>query len=150
MAPGDLLRLVERLDPSNRAGKLVLIGRFGATKIGEALPPLMRAARRAGLAVVWTIDPMHGNASMAGKRKIRRLPDILAETDAFFEIARSEGVHCGGVHLEMSALDVTECLGGRGPASLGDLDRNWLTACDPRLNRTQAIDLAAHVAELLG
>ena len=150
MTTDELLRLVDRLEPLNRAGKLVLIGRFGAEKIGKSLPPLMRATRRAGKAVVWTIDPMHGNTSMDGKRKIRRLPDILAETDAFFEIARSEAVHPGGIHLEMSALDVTECLGGRGPASLDDLDGNWLTACDPRLNRTQAIDLAAHVADLLG
>jgi len=146
----ELLRLVERLDPRNRAGKLVLIGRFGAKRIGEALPPLMQAIRREGRSVVWTIDPMHGNTSMSGTRKVRRLPDILAEIDAYFGIAKAEGVHCGGVHLEMSALDVTECLGGRGPASLDDLEKNWLTACDPRLNRAQAIDLAAHVATLLG
>jgi 3-deoxy-7-phosphoheptulonate synthase len=146
----ELIHLVNRLDPLNRDGKLVLIGRFGARKIGELLPPLMRALRGEGRAVVWTIDPMHGNTSMTGKRKVRRLPDILAEIDAFFAIARSEGVHGGGVHLEMSALDVTECLGGRGPASIDELEKNWLTACDPRLNRAQAIDLATHVAELLG
>lgn len=145
----ELLRLVERLDPRNRAGKLVLIGRFGAKKIGEALPPLMRAMREAGRAVVWTIDPMHGNTTMSGKRKVRRLPDILAEIDAFFAIARAEGVHGGGIHLEMSALDVTECIGGRGPASIDELEKNWLTACDPRLNAKQATDLAAHVAGLL-
>jgi len=149
MTPEELLRLAERLDPRNRAGKLVLIGRFGARKIGELLPPLMQAVRDTGRAVVWTIDPMHGNTTMSGKRKVRRLPDILAEIDAFFAIAKAEGVHGGGVHLEMSALDVTECLGGRGPASLDELEKNWLTACDPRLNRAQAIDLAAHVAALL-
>ena len=149
LAPEDLMRLVERLDPRNRAGKLVLIGRFGAKHIGEALPPLMRAIREAGRNVVWTIDPMHGNTSMSGKRKVRRLPDILAEIDAFFAIACAEGVHGGGLHLEMSALDVTECIGGRGPASIDELEKNWLTACDPRLNRAQAIDLAAHVADLL-
>jgi 3-deoxy-7-phosphoheptulonate synthase len=145
-----LLRLVERLDPRNRPGKLVLIGRFGAKRIGELLPPLMRSVRAAGFAVMWTIDPMHGNTSISGTRKVRRLPDILAEIDAFFAIAKAEGVHGGGLHLEMSALDVTECLGGRGPASIDELDKNWLTACDPRLNRAQAIDLAAHVAALLG
>lgn len=149
LAAEELLRLVERLDPRNRAGKLVLIGRFGAKHIGEALPPLMRAIREAGRSVVWTIDPMHGNTSMSGKRKVRRLPDILAEIDAFFAIARAEAVHGGGLHLEMSALDVTECIGGRGPASIDELEKNWLTACDPRLNRRQAIDLAAHVADLL-
>ncbi len=143
----ELLRLIDRLDPLGRPGKLVLIGRFGASRIGELLPPLMRATR--GRAVAWTIDPMHGNTTMSGKRKVRRISEILAEIDAFFAIARAEGVHGGGVHLEMSALDVTECIGGRGPASIDELDKNWLTACDPRLNRAQAIDLAGHVAELL-
>src|SRR5688572_10837147 len=146
----ELLRLIGRLDPCNRPGKLVLIGRFGASKIGELLPPLMRATRDAGRKAVWTIDPMHGNTTMSGRRKVRRLPDILAEIDAFFAIAKAEGIHGGGVHLEMSALDVTECLGGRGPASIDELDKNWLTACDPRLNRAQAVDLAAHVAALIG
>jgi 3-deoxy-7-phosphoheptulonate synthase len=148
LGPDELLRLVDLLDPRGLPGKLVLIGRFGAKKIGALLPRLMRATR--DRPVVWTIDPMHGNTSMAGKRKVRRLPDILAEIDAFFGIAKSERVHAGGVHLEMSALDVTECIGGRGPASIDELDKNWLTACDPRLNRAQAIDLAAHVAALIG
>jgi 3-deoxy-7-phosphoheptulonate synthase len=150
LTPDDLLRLIDYLDPENRPGKLVLIGRFGARKVGEILPSLMRAVRDDGRAVVWTIDPMHGNTSISGKRKVRRLPDILAEIDAFFAIARSERAHAGGIHLEMSALDVTECIGGRGPASIDELDKNWLTACDPRLNRAQAIDLAAHVAALIG
>lgn len=143
----ELLRLIDRLDPRGRPGKLVLIGRFGAKQIGELLPLLMRGTK--GRPVVWTIDPMHGNTSLIGKRKVRRLADILAEIDAFFAIARAEGVHGGGLHLEMSALDVTECIGGRGPASIDELDQNWLTACDPRLNRAQAIDLAAHVAALI-
>jgi len=144
----ELMRLVDRLDPANQAGKLVLIGRFGARRIGEALPPLLRAGKREGRKLVWIIDPMHGN-TISGKRKVRRIPDILAEVDAFFAIARAENLHGAGIHLEMSGLDVTECLGGRGPASIDELERNWQTACDPRLNRTQAIDLAAHVADLL-
>jgi 3-deoxy-7-phosphoheptulonate synthase len=148
MTAEELLQLTDRLDPGNDPGKLVLIGRFGAKRISDILPPLMRATK--GRSVIWTIDPMHGNTSLSGKRKVRRLPDILAEIDAFFAIAKAEGVHGGGVHLEMSALDVTECIGGRGPASLDELEKNWLTACDPRLNRAQAIDLAAHVAALLG
>jgi 3-deoxy-7-phosphoheptulonate synthase len=148
LRPDELLRLIDRLDPRGTPGKLVLIGRFGVKKIGELLAPLMRAAK--GRPIIWTIDPMHGNTSMTGSRKVRRLPDILAEIDAFFAIAKAEGVHGGGVHLEMSALDVTECIGGRGPASIDELDKNWLTACDPRLNRAQAIDLAAHVAALIG
>jgi len=143
----ELLRLIDRLDPLERPGKLMLIGRFGAKRIGDVLPTLLRATRERP--VVWAIDPMHGNTGMSGKRKGRRLPDILAEIDAFFAIARAEGVHAGGLHLEMSALDVTECIGGRGPASIDELEKNWLTACDPRLNRAQAIDLAVHVAALL-
>jgi 3-deoxy-7-phosphoheptulonate synthase len=148
MTSDELLRLTDRLDPRSEPGKLVLIGRFGAKKIGDLLPPLMRATK--GRRLVWTIDPMHGNSAMSGKRKVRRLPDILTEIDSFFAVAKAEGVHGGGVHLEMSALEVTECLGGRGPASIDELEKNWLTACDPRLNRAQAIDLAAHVAALLG
>jgi len=143
----ELCQLIDRLDPLGHPGKLVLIGRFGRKRVNELLPPLMRASK--GRPVVWTIDPMHGNTTISGKRKVRRLADILAEIDAFFAIAKSEGVHAGGVHLEMSALDVTECIGGRGPATIDDLDKNWLTACDPRLNRAQAIDLAAHVAALI-
>ena len=147
MTAEELLRLIDRLDPRGRPGKLVLIGRFGARKIADLLPPMMRAT--SDRPVLWTIDPMHGNTTLVGRRKVRRLPDILAETDAFFAIAKAEGVHGGGVHLEMSALDVTECIGGRGPASIDELEKNWLTACDPRLNRAQAIDLAAHVAALM-
>jgi 3-deoxy-7-phosphoheptulonate synthase len=147
LQPDELSRLIDRLDPLGQPGKLVLIGRFGAKKIGQILPQLMQATK--DRPVVWTIDPMHGNTSMTGKRKVRRLPDILAEIEAFFAIARAEGVHGGGVHLEMSALDVTECIGGRGPASIEELDKNWLTACDPRLNRKQAIDLATHIAALM-
>jgi 3-deoxy-7-phosphoheptulonate synthase len=144
-----LIRLCARLDPDNQPGRLLLIGRFGAGRVEALLPPLLRASRSEGLAARWAIDPMHGNTTTAGGRKIRRLPDILAELDAFFAIARAEAVQPGGVHLEMSALDVTECLGGRGPASLAELDLNWQSACDPRLNRAQALDLADHLAALL-
>nr|WP_294846804.1 3-deoxy-7-phosphoheptulonate synthase [uncultured Sphingomonas sp.] len=149
MLPDELLRLIDRLDPANRPGKLVLIGRFGAKAIGTVLAPLMRASKTEGRNVAWVIDPMHGNTTLAGKRKVRRLPDILAEIDQYFAIAAAEGVHPGGIHLEMSALDVTECIGGRGPASVAELEKNWLTACDPRLNARQAMDLADHVAELM-
>ncbi len=149
MTCDELLALTDRLDPDNRPGKLLLIGRFGAKLIAERLPPLMRAIRDEGRNAIWASDPMHGNTSVSATRKVRRLPHILAEIDAFFAIARTERVHPGGLHLEMSALDVTECIGGRGPASVEDLEKNWLTACDPRLNARQAIDLAAHVAGLL-
>ena len=149
LSPDELIRLCTRLDPANRPGKLVLIGRFGAERIAAALPPLLRTTRAEGLKVVWAIDPMHGNTALAGTRKIRRVADILAELDQFIALARAEKIHPGGVHLEMSPLDVTECIGGRGPGSIDELEANWQSACDPRLNATQATDLAAHLAGLL-
>jgi len=146
--PDELLRLCEILDPGNLPGRLMLIGRFGAARAADRLPRLMRTTRAAGLAAMWMSDPMHGNTVQQGGIKLRRIDDILGELAHFFTIARSEGVHPGGVHLEMSAQDVTECLGGRGPASIGELARNYLSACDPRLNREQAIDVAGAIAEL--
>ena len=145
-----LLRLIDRLDPENRPGRLVLIGRFGARQVARHLPELMRATRRAGSRAIWTIDPMHGNTVAAGGFKTRFLGDIIAEMSAFFEIAESEQVHAGGLHLEMTGEDVTECLGGSLPLSEVDLPRRYLTHCDPRLNETQAIDIAAEAARLVG
>jgi 3-deoxy-7-phosphoheptulonate synthase len=144
----ELLHLCEMLDPKNRPGRLMLIGRFGAAQITERLPRLMRATRAAGLTAVWMSDPMHGNTAQRGNIKLRRMEDILSEMTAFFAIAGAEQVHAGGVHLEMSALDVTECLGGRGPASIDELGRNYRSVCDPRLNHDQAIDVAAEIAML--
>ena len=146
----ELLRLIDRLDPDNRPGRLVLIGRFGASRIGAHLPALMRATRRAGRQVIWSIDPMHGNTRSVGAVKTRLVGDIVAETSSFFDIARSEGVHPGGVHLEMTGSEVTECLGGSVNLSEEDLAHRYLTHCDPRLNRTQALDVAAAVARMLG
>ena len=145
----ELLRLIDRLDPHNRAGRLVLIGRFGASRIAAHLPALMRATRRAGRNVVWSIDPMHGNTRAVGAVKTRLVADIVAEMRSFFEIARSEGVHPGGVHLEMTGSEVTECVGGSVNLSEEDLAHRYLTHCDPRLNRTQALDVAAAVAGML-
>jgi len=144
----ELLRLCEMLDPDNRPGRLMLIGRFGVKRVAERLPRLMRTTRYAGLAAAWMSDPMHGNTLQSGGLKLRRIDDILGEIGAFFAIARAERVHPGGVHLEMSALDVTECIGGRGPGSLDELGRNYLSACDPRLNHDQAIDVASEIAKL--
>lgn len=150
MTADALLRLAERLDPANEAGRLVLIARFGADKVWTHLPPLMRATRAAGRRVVWSVDPMHGNTRTAGRHKTRLLADILAEVEHFFDVAEAEGVHPGGVHLEMTGADVTECLGGSLPLVEADLPRRYLTHCDPRLNNAQAIDVAAAVARLLG
>ena len=146
--PEEFLRLCELLDLDNRPGRLMLIGRFGAGQIAERLPRLMRATRAAGLAAVWMSDPMHGNTLQLGGMKVRRIADIVAEIADFFAIARTERVHPGGIHLEMSALDVTECIGGRGPGSIDGLTRNYLSACDPRLNHDQAIDIAGEIAKL--
>jgi 3-deoxy-7-phosphoheptulonate synthase len=145
----DLLRLIERLDPDNRAGRLVLIGRFGAGKIAGHLPALMRATRREGRNVIWSIDPMHGNTMSVGAIKTRLVADIVAEVEAFFAIARAEAVHPGGVHLEMTGSDVTECLGGSANLAERDLALNYLTHCDPRLNRSQAMDVASAVAQAI-
>ena len=150
MDPDLLLRLVERLDPDNVPGRLVLIGRFGADRAAECLAPLMRATCRAGRHAVWAIDPMHGNTVTAGGLKTRFLEAISAEIRAFFEVAMSEQTHPGGIHLEMTgADDVTECLGGSLPLSEADLPRRYLTHCDPRLNENQALDIAADVARLM-
>ena len=145
----DLLRLIERLDPSNTPGRLVLIGRFGAAKIGQHLPELMRATRQAGSNAIWSIDPMHGNTQTVAGVKTRMVNDIVAEIRSFFEVAAAEGVHAGGVHLEMTGSDVTECLGGSRKLGHEDLGRSYLTHCDPRLNEGQALDVAQAVAELL-
>jgi 3-deoxy-7-phosphoheptulonate synthase len=149
LAVDDLLRLIERLDPDNKAGRLVLIGRFGAAKVAEHLPELMRATRREGRNAIWTIDPMHGNTRSVGKLKTRLVGDILTEIRTFLEVAGAEGVPAGGMHLEMTGGHVTECVGGKAEVSEADLPRRYLTHCDPRLNEDQAIGIAGEVAELL-
>ena len=145
----DLLRLMELLDPDNVPGRLVLIGRFGAANIGAHLPQLMRATRAAGRKAIWSIDPMHGNTRTIEGMKTRMVGDIVAEIGSFFEIAAAEGVHPGGMHLEMTGGDVTECIGGSLKLAREDLGRRYLTHCDPRLNERQALDVAHAVAELL-
>jgi 3-deoxy-7-phosphoheptulonate synthase len=143
----ELLRLIDRLDPEGEPGRLTLIARLGRDEIGRRLPALMRAAGRAGRQLVWSVDPMHGNTRVEGGRKIRFLGDIVAETRAFFDIARSEGQWAGGVHLELTGSQVTECV-GRLPFDPRDVAAAWHTHCDPRLNPAQAMDVAAVVADL--
>ena len=150
MQPDDLLKLAETLNPSNEPGRLTLIGRFGADKVGDRLPVLMTATRDAGLRVVWSIDPMHGNTLKAGNGyKTRPFDRILGEVRTFIEVAEAEGVHPGGVHLEMTGQDVTECLGGAQALTEDDLSSRYHTHCDPRLNADQALELAFLVAERL-
>lgn len=141
-----LLRLADRLDPTNRQGKLALIARFGKEKITDHLPPMMRAAQREGRQLLWMLDPMHGNGRIEQGLKVRSFADILTETEKFFAIARAEGIHPAGVHLEMSPDDVTECIGDSGPDDAAGMAINFQSLCDPRLNAAQAEQLVRMVA----
>jgi len=146
----ELLRLIDILNPANEPGRLTLYGRFGHDKIAGRLPGLLKATRAAGARVVWAIDPMHGNTLTAATGyKTRPFDRILSEVKSFVEICRAEGVHPGGVHLEMTGQNVTECLGGARALSEGDLADRYHTHCDPRLNGEQALELAFLVAEKL-
>jgi 3-deoxy-7-phosphoheptulonate synthase len=144
----DLLRLIGILNPENKPGRLTLICRFGADRIAERLPRLIRAVQREGAKVVWSSDPMHGNTikSQAGI-KTRSFDRILKEVKTFFDIHRAEGTHGGGVHFEMTGQNVTECLGGAQAISEEDLVHRYHTHCDPRLNASQALELAFLMAE---
>jgi 3-deoxy-7-phosphoheptulonate synthase len=150
MEPEDLLPLIEALNPANEPGRLTVIGRFGSDKIGNRLPALMRATKRAGMQVVWSTDPMHGNTLKAANGyKTRPFERILSEVRTFVEVAQSEGVHPGGMHLEMTGQNVTECLGGARALTEDELSHRYHTHCDPRLNADQALELAFLVAEHL-
>ena len=146
----DLLRIIDRLNPKNVPGRLTLITRVGADKVAEKLPPLIRAVEREGKKIVWCIDPMHGNTiTAANGLKTRRFDRILAELHAAFRVHAAEGTHAGGVHFELTGQNVTECLGGAQAISEDELAGNYLTHCDPRLNATQALELAFEIAEAL-
>jgi 3-deoxy-7-phosphoheptulonate synthase len=150
LEPDDLLALIDALNPEDEPGRLTLYGRFGADRIGQRLPRLMDATRRDGRKVVWATDPMHGNTLMSNNGyKTRPFDRILAEVRAFIEIAQAEGVHPGGVHLEMTGQNVTECLGGARALAEGELATRYDTHCDPRLNGEQALELAFLVSEKL-
>jgi 3-deoxy-7-phosphoheptulonate synthase len=150
LRPDDLMRLIDILNPDNAPGRLTLICRMGADKVADLLPPLVRAVEREKRAVVWSCDPMHGNtiASAAGY-KTRPFDRILFEVKSFFAIHAAEGSYAGGVHLEMTGKDVTECTGGARAIRDEDLNDRYHTFCDPRLNAEQSIDLAFLLAELL-
>jgi 3-deoxy-7-phosphoheptulonate synthase len=146
----DLLRLIEILDPESEPGRLTLIGRFGADRLETSLPPLLRAVRREGRKVLWVTDPMHGNTVKTSTGyKTRPTDRIAAEVRNFFAVCAAEGVYAGGVHLEMTGKNVTECTGGARAISEADLRDRYHTYCDPRLNAEQAIELAFMIAELL-
>jgi 3-deoxy-7-phosphoheptulonate synthase len=146
--PGDVLALIARLNPGHDPGRLTLITRMGAGRIRDALPPLISAVIAEGIDVPWICDPMHGNTFEAPSgHKTRRLRDVVDEVQGFFEVHRSLGTHPGGIHIEFTGDNVTECVGGSHEIVADDLYQRYETACDPRLNRSQALDLAFTVAE---
>ncbi len=146
----DLKVLMEKLNPENEEGRLTLIARFGAGKVGEHLPRLVSAVREEGAKVVWSCDPMHGNTIKSSSGyKTRPFDSVLREVREFFEIHNAEGTIPGGVHFEMTGRDVTECTGGVRAVTDEDLSDRYHTACDPRLNASQALELAFLVAEEL-
>ena len=149
LKPDELLRLIDMLNPQDEAGRLTLIARFGADKVGDHLPGLVRAVQRAGRTVVWSCDPMHGNTITAGGYKTRPFDRIMAEIRSFFAVLNAENAYAGGVHLEMTGKNVTECTGGARAISEGDLSSRYHTYCDPRLNAEQAIEVAFLIAEQL-
>ncbi len=148
LPPDELLRLLDILNPNNEAGRIVLITRFGADKVAKGLPPLVRRITDEGRNVVWSCDPMHGNTVKSGNGfKTRHVDAILSEVGSFFDACNAEGANPGGVHFEMTGQNVTECLGGSHEISESDLHSRYHTHCDPRLNASQALDLAFILAD---
>ncbi|MFQ5565353.1 MAG: 3-deoxy-7-phosphoheptulonate synthase, partial [Paracoccaceae bacterium] len=146
----ELVRLIDILNPMNEAGRITLICRTGAGQVADHLPGWIRAVERAGKKVVWSCDPMHGNTikSESGL-KTRPFERVLAEVREFFEVHAAEGTYAGGVHFEMTGKDVTECIGGMQQLTSADLSSRYHTACDPRLNSSQALELAFLLSEEL-
>ena len=150
LAPDDMMRLIDKLNPDNIPGRLTLIARFGSDKVESGLPKLVRAVQKEGRTVVWSSDPMHGNIEKTdGGYKTRPFDRILSEVKGFMDIVEAEGAHPGGIHLEMTGQDVTECTGGAHQITATDLQDRYHTHCDPRLNNEQALELAFLLAEKL-
>jgi 3-deoxy-7-phosphoheptulonate synthase len=148
--PEDALAMIAKLNPTNEPGRLTFITRMGAGQIREKLPPLLKAVKDSGAKVLWVCDPMHGNTfETSTGYKTRRFDDVMDEVRGFFEAHKAIGTHPGGVHIELTGDDVTECLGGGEQISEADLADRYESACDPRLNHTQSLELAFLVAEML-
>ena len=148
--PEDALTMIKILNPDNEPGRLTFITRMGAGLVREKLPALVKAVTESGAHVLWVCDPMHGNTYEAPSGyKTRRFDDVLDEVRGFFEVHKALGTHPGGIHIELTGDDVTECVGGREQISEADLANRYETACDPRLNHTQSLELAFLVAEML-
>jgi len=145
----EALTLIDRLDPEREPGRLTFITRMGKDKVRDRLPELVQKVTASGAQVVWICDPMHGNTYEAETgHKTRRFDDVLDEVKGFFEVHRGLGTHPGGIHVELTGDDVTECVGGGDEVFVDDLHQRYETACDPRLNRSQSLDLAFLVAEM--
>jgi 3-deoxy-7-phosphoheptulonate synthase len=150
LAADDLLRLIDILNPDDEPGRLTLIARMGADKVEMKLPPLIRAVKKAGRKVVWCCDPMHGNTIVSKTGyKTRAVDQVVREVKGFFAAHEGEGSYAGGMHLELTGQDVTECIGGAQAIAETDLSDRYHTHCDPRLNASQAIELAFMIAEEL-
>jgi len=150
MDPDELVRLINMLNPDNEAGRLNVIVRMGASKVGDEMPKLLRAVKKEGLNVVWSCDPMHGNTIKSSNNyKTRPVDDVLAEMKQFFQVHKAEGTFGGGVHLEMTGKNVTECIGGSFKITEEDLSSRYHTHCDPRLNADQSLELAFLIADSL-
>jgi len=148
--PDDLIRLLDAINPNNEAGRMNVIVRMGANNIGDHLPALIRKVKAEGRNVVWSSDPMHGNTIKASTGyKTRDVDSVLGEVSGFFAIHKAEGTHAGGVHLEMTGRNVTECIGGRFNISEDDLGDRYHTFCDPRLNADLSLELAFLIADSL-
>lgn len=147
----DLLKLLDKLNPENEAGRITLIGRFGAGRVEDYLPSLIETVKESGQTVVWSCDPMHGNTIKASSGfKTRPFDLVLSEIKSFFAVHREMGTHVGGVHVEMTGADVTECVGGVSAVTEESLSDRYRTHCDPRLNASQALELAFLVAREMG
>lgn len=150
MDPDDLIKLCQKLNPENEEGRLNVIVRMGANKVGEGMPKLIRAVEKEGMNVVWSCDPMHGNTIKSSNNyKTRPVDDILTEMKQFFQVHKAEGTVAGGVHLEMTGKNVTECIGGSFIVTEEDLSSRYHTHCDPRLNADQSLELAFLIADTL-
>ncbi|MDR0991008.1 MAG: 3-deoxy-7-phosphoheptulonate synthase class II [Propionibacteriaceae bacterium] len=148
--PADLVALAEALDPDREPGRLTVITRFGASKVRQLLPPLVKALAATGRQVCWVCDPMHGNTFEVGAGyKTRSFDDVTAELDGFFDVHADLGTWPGGIHVELTGDNVTECVGGALDVSEADLAHRYETVCDPRLNRQQSLELAFRVADRL-
>ncbi|MEX2643774.1 MAG: 3-deoxy-7-phosphoheptulonate synthase class II, partial [Acetobacterales bacterium] len=148
--PDAMLRILDILNPQNEAGRVTIMQRMGASAVREKFPPLLRAITREGRKVAWVCDPMHGNTvKTSNGYKTRNFDDILSEVQSFFDVHEAEGTHPGGIHLELSGTDVTECIGGAQAITEARLADRYHTHCDPRLNAQQALELAFLLAEEL-